>query len=149
MIGMDGGTIGFSGAKSEWLEKAAAEHLQRHCSSRILMSNKSLFDLNGRVAIVTGGNGGIGLGMAAGMCEAGASIVIAARDRLKNQDAVSRLQSTGPAVAAVEIDVTDESSCRNMVQETLNRFGRIDILVNNAGINVRKQPQDLTPAEWH
>ena len=74
-----------------------------------------MFDLSGRVAIVTGGNGGIGLGMAAGMVEAGASVVIAARDRKKNEEAVSRLQPIGSGVAAFEVDVTNEGSCRGMV----------------------------------
>jgi 2-dehydro-3-deoxy-D-gluconate 5-dehydrogenase len=110
---------------------------------------QSLFNLEGRVAIVTGGNGGIGLGMASGLAHAGASVVIAGRDREKNQRAVSQLQADGCPVAAVTVDVIQERSCQNMVQETIRSFGRVDILVNNAGISLRKQPKEYTLAEWH
>jgi 2-deoxy-D-gluconate 3-dehydrogenase len=107
-----------------------------------------LFDLTGRVVIVTGGNGGIGLGMAKGMAEAGASLVVAARDEAKNAEAVGELERLGAKVIAVRVDVTDESSCRAMAQAALGRFGRLDVLVNNAGTNVRKQPEEYTLEEW-
>src|SRR5262247_3900662 len=100
-----------------------------------------LFDLTGRVAIVTGGNGGIGLGMARGMAEAGASVVVAGRNEAKNAQAVKELAGVGAKASAVTVDVTKEDSCRAMIAEAAKRFGRIDILVNNAGTNVRKQPQ--------
>jgi 2-deoxy-D-gluconate 3-dehydrogenase len=108
-----------------------------------------LFDLSGRVAIVTGGNGGIGLGMAQGLAKAGASVVVAGRNAAKSARAVAGLEALGAKAAAIEVDVRDEASCRRMVEETVKRFGRLDILVNNAGINVRKQPQEYTLAEWH
>jgi 2-deoxy-D-gluconate 3-dehydrogenase len=108
-----------------------------------------LFDLTGRVAIVTGGNGGIGLGMARGMAEAGAAIVVAGRNAAKNEQAVKDLAALGAKAAAVAVDVTKEDSCRAMVAEAAERFGRVDILVNNAGTNIRKQPQDYSSAEWH
>ena len=108
-----------------------------------------LFDLSGRVAIVTGGNGGIGLGMAMGLAEAGASIVVAARDEGKNAAAVSELEGLGAEAIAVRVDVTQEASCRAMVQAALERFGRLDVLVNNAGTNVRKQPEAYSLEEWH
>ena len=108
-----------------------------------------LFDLSGRVAIVTGGNGGIGLGMAQGLAEAGASVVVAGRNAAKSARAVAGLEALGAKAAAIEVDVRDEASCKRMVEETVKRFGRLDILVNNAGINVRKQPQEYTLAEWH
>jgi 2-deoxy-D-gluconate 3-dehydrogenase len=107
-----------------------------------------LFDLTGRVAIVTGGNGGIGLGMAKGMAQAGASIVVAARDEAKNTEAVRELGGLGAKAVAVRVDVTDEASCRAMVQAALDRFGRLDVLVNNAGTNIRKQPEAYTLEEW-
>jgi 2-deoxy-D-gluconate 3-dehydrogenase len=107
-----------------------------------------LFDLSGRVAIVTGGNGGIGLGMAKGLAEAGAAVVVAGRDREKSAAAVAELEGLGKAVA-VPVDVTDEASCRAMVQAAVERFGRLDILVNNAGTNVRKQPEEYSLEEWH
>jgi 2-deoxy-D-gluconate 3-dehydrogenase len=108
-----------------------------------------LFDLSGKVAIVTGGNGGIGLGMAKGLAAAGASIVVAARDQGKSAVAVGELEALGAKAVAVAVDVTDEASCRAMVQAAVQRLGRVDILVNNAGTNVRKQPQEYSLEEWH
>ncbi|MCL4764740.1 MAG: glucose 1-dehydrogenase [Hyphomicrobiaceae bacterium] len=108
----------------------------------------SLFDLAGRVAVVTGGNGGIGLGMATGLARAGAAIVIAARDQKKSADAAEGLQKLGARVATVEVDVQDQDSVRRMAQAALDRFQRIDILVANAGINIRRPPEDFAAAEW-
>ena len=110
------------------------------------MSNP--FDLGGRVAIVTGGNGGIGLGMATGLARAGAALIVAGRNADKNAAAVKSLQALGAKAAAIEADVTQQSACRALVDAALSQFGRLDILVNNAGINIRKQPQDYTPEEW-
>jgi 2-deoxy-D-gluconate 3-dehydrogenase len=106
------------------------------------------FDLAGRVAIVTGGNGGIGLGMATGLAQAGASVVVAGRNAGKSAAAVKALQALGAKAAAVEADVSQQSACRALIAATLDQFGRLDILVNNAGTNIRKQPQDYTPEEW-
>ncbi|MFL5332562.1 MAG: SDR family NAD(P)-dependent oxidoreductase [Geminicoccaceae bacterium] len=108
-----------------------------------------LFDLAGRVAIVTGGNRGIGLAMARGLAQAGASLVIAGRDREKSASAVRELQELGAEAAAVVTDVTVEADCQSLVERSLERFGRLDILINNAGINVRRQPEDYDLAEWH
>jgi 2-dehydro-3-deoxy-D-gluconate 5-dehydrogenase len=107
-----------------------------------------LFDLSGRVAIVTGGNGGIGLGMAKGLAAAGAAVVVAARDQEKSATAVAELEGQGAKAAAVRVDVTDEASCRAMVDQAVTRFGRLDILVNNAGTNVRRQPEEYSLEEW-
>jgi 2-deoxy-D-gluconate 3-dehydrogenase len=108
-----------------------------------------LFDLSGRVAIVTGGNGGIGLGMAKGMAAAGATVVVAGRDAAKNAAAVKELQASGGKASAIAVDVLKEESCRALIADTVKQEGRLDILVNNAGINIRKQPQEYTLAEWH
>ncbi|MGH7321377.1 MAG: SDR family NAD(P)-dependent oxidoreductase [Candidatus Rokuibacteriota bacterium] len=107
-----------------------------------------LFDLSGRVAIVTGGNGGIGLGMARGLAQAGAGVVVAARNVAKSAAAVKELEALGAQAMATAVDVRREASCRAMVQTALDRFGRLDILVNNAGTNVRKQPQEYSLEEW-
>jgi 2-deoxy-D-gluconate 3-dehydrogenase len=111
---------------------------------------KPQFDLEGRVAIVTGGNGGIGLGMAKGLVQAGASVVVAGRDKAKNERAAAELAAFGPGAAAMAhaVDVTQEAACAQLIQATLARFGRLDILVNNAGTNLRKAPQDYTLDEW-
>lgn len=107
-----------------------------------------MFDLTGRVALVTGGNGGIGLGMARGLAAAGATVAIAARNPEKLAKAAEELQALGARVATIEVDVADEQSVKAMVQHTLDRFERVDVLVANAGINIRKPPQDYAPAEW-
>jgi 2-deoxy-D-gluconate 3-dehydrogenase len=108
----------------------------------------SAFDLTGRVAVVTGGNGGIGLGMARGLASAGAAVVIAARNRDKSEQAVRELSAFGARAIAIPVDVTDEVSVNALVASTVERFGRLDVLVNNAGINSRKPPQDLALSEW-
>ncbi|HEX5141116.1 MAG TPA: glucose 1-dehydrogenase [Dehalococcoidia bacterium] len=107
------------------------------------------FDLSGRVAIVTGGNGGIGLGMARGLAANGATVVVAARNADKSASAVKELEAFGARAAAIEADVSDEAAVNHLVEETVRRFGRVDVVVNNAGTNVRKEPQDLSLAEWH
>jgi 2-deoxy-D-gluconate 3-dehydrogenase len=106
------------------------------------------FDLKGKVAIVTGGNGGIGLGMARGLAAAGASVAVAARDMAKSATAVKSLEARGAQAFAVEVDVSREASVVTMVQAVADRFGRLDILVNNAGINIRKTPEAYTLDEW-
>ena len=108
----------------------------------------NLFDLSGRVAAVTGGNGGIGLGMARGLAGAGAAVVIAGRNAAKNAAAVKELEALGAKAAAIEADLRSEAACRAMIGEAARRFGRLDILVNNAGTNIRKQPQEYSLDEW-
>ena len=102
------------------------------------------FELRGKVAIVTGGNGGIGLGMARGLAAAGAKVVVAGRNAQKSAAAAKELGGI-----AVEADLLKESDCRKLILETTRQLGRLDILVNNAGINIRKQPQEYTLAEYH
>ena len=111
----------------------------------------NLFDLHGKVAIVTGGNGGLGQGMAVGLASAGAHIVIAARNQTKTATTAAALRARygcgGPG--ALSVDVCAETAVHAMVEQTLHTFGRIDILVNNAGTNIRKLPEQLSLTEWH
>jgi 2-dehydro-3-deoxy-D-gluconate 5-dehydrogenase len=107
-----------------------------------------MFDLKGKVAIVTGGNGGIGLGMAKGLAQAGARVAIAARNETKSRAAVDEVTGLGGEAVAITVDVADEASVEAAVRAVVDRLGRVDILVNNAGINIRKQPQEYTLAEW-
>ena len=102
------------------------------------------FNLAGRVAIVTGGNGGIGLGMARGLAAAGAKVVVAGRNAAKSAAAAKEIGGV-----AIEADVLREADCRALISKTVASLGRLDILVNNAGINIRKQPQEYSLAEWH
>src|ERR1700761_685482 len=112
------------------------------------MASKS-FDLSGKVAIVTGGNGGIGLGMARGLAEAGAAIAIVGRNETKSDAAAAELGQLGAKAIAVVADVTDKAAVAAMVARVTGEFGRIDILVNNAGITVRKPPHLLDIEEWN
>ena len=107
-----------------------------------------LFDLSDKVAIVTGGNGGIGLGMAKGLAEAGAKIAIVGRNTDKNASAVKEIKSLGATAIAVETDVRDATAVTSMVEAVVAEWGRINILINNAGINIRKRPEDLSEKEW-
>jgi len=107
-----------------------------------------VFDLKGKVAVVTGGNGGIGLGMARGLAVAGAQVVIAARNREKSRGAVGEIERQGGTAIALDVDVTSETSVAAMTKAAIERLGRLDILVNNAGTNIRKPAHDLTFDEW-
>lgn len=107
-----------------------------------------LFDLGGKVAIVTGGNGGIGLGMARGLADAGADIAVVGRNEAKSIAAVADLKQRGVGAIAVTADVTDKAAVTEMVERISRELGRIDILVNNAGINIRKPPHALEIEEW-
>jgi len=107
-----------------------------------------LFNLSNRVALVTGGNGGLGLAMALGLADAGATVAIAARRRDKADGALVRLRESQPGCSFVPLDVGSADSCRRAVDAVIEKHGRLDILINNAGMSVRKLPQDLTEAEW-
>jgi len=108
-----------------------------------------MFDLSGKTALVTGGNGGIGLAMARGLAQAGATVVLAGRDAGKSAAAVQDLQAQGLRAGAIEADVTDEASVQNLFALLQQRHGTLHILVNNAGTNIRKPPQALSLQEWN
>lgn len=110
---------------------------------------KDLFDLEGKVAIVTGGNGGIGKGIARGLAGAGADLVIAARNQKKTAQAVKEIKEDfGARVLGLQIDVRDEGQIRDKVEQVLDKFGRIDILVNNAGITRDALLARMKPEDW-
>ena len=108
-----------------------------------------MFELKGRVAIVTGGNGGIGLGMARGLAGAGASVVVVGRNAAKSDAAVRELGKLGAEAMAVSADVSEEAAVNRLVSAARERFGRIDILINNAGTNIRKALHEYSLDEWH
>ena len=110
---------------------------------------EGLFDLTGKAAIVTGGNGGIGLGMARGLAAAGAAVAIVGRNAAKSMAAAAELTQAGARAISVVADVTDKEAVAAMTARVSGEFGRIDILVNNAGINIRKPPHALDIAEWN
>jgi gluconate 5-dehydrogenase len=109
----------------------------------------SLFDLAGRVAIVTGGNQGIGLAMAEALASAGADLIIANRREEEGKKAAAQMQEKYRVRAkAIPTDVTDRSSVSRMVKEAQEAWGKIDILVNNAGVIVRKSIEETEESDW-
>jgi len=108
----------------------------------------NIFDLSGKVAIVTGGNQGIGFGIAKGLASAGATVVIANRRVAEGQNAAESLKKEGLNAVAIPIDVSRMSSVASLVSKVVSDFGKIDILVNNAAVIVRKPIEDFTEEEW-
>ena len=106
---------------------------------------KNLFDLTGKVALVTGGNGGIGIGMAEGLAQHGATVIIWGTNADKNAAAVERLASHGGTVRSALVDVSDEDAVKAGIGEILGEFGRIDQAIANAGIGQsRKDMFDIS-----
>jgi len=107
-----------------------------------------MFALTGKIALVTGGNGGIGLGMARGLGHCGATVLVAGRNADKSAAAVANLRAQDVPSEAFTADVTDEGAVTELFAAVAARHGRLDILVNNAGTTVRKMPEQLTLDEW-
>ena len=108
----------------------------------------SAFDLGGRVAIVTGGNGGIGRGIAVGLAEAGADVVIAARDEAKTAAVVEEIRALGHSAAGVRCDVTQRDEIEATVAFAREQFGGLSIVVNNAGVSGGGPPAEIEEAVW-
>ena len=108
-----------------------------------------MIDLSGRVVIVTGGNSGIGLGIARGVARAGASVAVWSRRHERNLTAVAELEQLGATAIAVQCDVSDEDKVAGAMRETLDRFGRLDCLVANAGTTGKQSFTDMPLGEWH
>lgn len=112
------------------------------------MSVLDKFRLDGRVAVVTGGNRGIGRGIAQALAEAGATVAIAARDEERNERAVAELHAAGLQAFAVRVDVSERSDLERMVDEVTRTAGPVDVLVNNAGIGFHADALTLPDDEW-
>ncbi len=113
------------------------------------MQISSLFDLRGRVAIVTGGSVGLGRQMAEGLAEAGAHLVLCARKQERCQQAAEELRSLGVEVLALGCDVKDPESVGAVVEAAMQRFGRIDVLINNAGTSWGALVEEMTLTQWN
>jgi 2-dehydro-3-deoxy-D-gluconate 5-dehydrogenase len=113
------------------------------------MKMPALFDLTGQVAVVTGGNGGIGRGIALGLAEAGAAVAIFGRNDEKNKQVLSELQATGVPSIAVKVDVTDRAGLEPALRQVQSELGRISILVNNAGnVSLSGGILNEKPEDW-
>jgi NAD(P)-dependent dehydrogenase (short-subunit alcohol dehydrogenase family) len=106
-----------------------------------------LFKLTGRIALVTGGSGGIGVACAEALAEAGAQVIIAERDATLAEQGRALLRAKGCDIDAVIMDVTDSSRVTQVADEVVSRYGRIDILVNSAGIARSDTPAERVPDE--
>src|SRR6266496_2544428 len=112
------------------------------------MSVKELFDLAGKVALVTGGSRGLGLDMATGLGEAGATVVVTARREQWLKTAEAELTAKGISCAVVPCDVSDSGQVNNAVRAAIDRFGRLDILINNAGISWGEPIETMPVEKW-
>lgn len=114
-----------------------------------MATQSGMFDLTGKVALITGGNGGIGLGIAKGLAKQGAAVAIAARDEAKNAAALKELMAAGATAFAVRCDVTDKASVKSAVDEAARKLGGLDIVVNNSGTS-RRAPElvDLSQEDF-
>jgi NAD(P)-dependent dehydrogenase (short-subunit alcohol dehydrogenase family) len=113
------------------------------------MNSRQIFDLAGRVAIVTGGSVGLGRQMAEGLAEMGANLVLCARKTERCLKTAEELQQLGVQVLAMACDVKDQASIGEVVDATVSKFGRIDILINNAGTSWGAPVEDMTLAQWN
>jgi 2-deoxy-D-gluconate 3-dehydrogenase len=112
------------------------------------MPSTKLFDLSGRVAVVTVGNGGIGRGIALGFARAGAAVAILARNEEKNRSVLDELKAIGVRSLAIKVDVSDRAQIQPALDRVEEALGPIHILVNNAGTGILKGVLDQTPEEW-
>jgi NAD(P)-dependent dehydrogenase (short-subunit alcohol dehydrogenase family) len=113
------------------------------------MNVKQLFDLSGRVAIITGGSMGLGRQMAEGLAEMGANLVLCARKKERCEQAAEELKKLGVATLAVACDVKNPEQIREVVQQSVVHFGRIDILINNAGTAWGAPVEEMRLEHWN
>lgn len=118
------------------------------CERKEFRISRDLFDLEGKVAIVTGGSRGIGRAICIGLATFGADVAVLARDPATSQEVVGKVEGLGRKAVFIKTDVSDVGQTRRAADETVSRLGRLDILVNNAGIGVQDPAENVTPEEW-
>ena len=107
-----------------------------------------MFDITGKVAIITGGNGGLGLGIARGLAKAGAKVALVGRNQDKLDSAEAELKSEAFEALSIKADVSKEDDVTRMVKEAAEHFGRVDILVNNAAISWGVATETMPLETW-
>jgi 2-deoxy-D-gluconate 3-dehydrogenase len=112
------------------------------------MADTTMFELSGKVAIVTGGNGGIGRGIALGLAKAGASVAIVGRNEQRNQDTLADLKKLGNPAMALRVDLSQRTALKPAFESIEHELGPVDILVNNAAFAVLKSLLDHTEEDW-
>ncbi|MEM2912244.1 MAG: glucose 1-dehydrogenase [Candidatus Bathyarchaeia archaeon] len=130
---------------------SSSEEYERVLEERIKsgsMGYRKLFDLSGKVAVVTGGSGGLGRPTALGLADFGANVVVVARDIEKLEKVKKEIEQLGRKAMAVSCDVTNPEAVKNMVKQVVDNFGRIDILVTYAGMNIPKPAEDYPFEDW-
>jgi len=113
------------------------------------VTTSKIFDLSGRVAIITGGSVGLGRQMADGLAEMGANLVLCARKKERCEHAAAELQAAGVKVLALACDVKDPASIQKVADAALEKFGRIDVLINNAGTSWGAPVESMTLEQWN
>ena len=111
------------------------------------MDSHTSFDLTGRVAVVTGGNGGIGFSIASALCAAGAELIVCGRSEERNARAVKELIERGGSASCFSMDVSSPADVSRMAETLQRDRGKLDILVNCAGINIRRMPEEYEEEE--
>jgi NAD(P)-dependent dehydrogenase (short-subunit alcohol dehydrogenase family) len=129
------------------VKKLCRDHLA--IPSGVRVNTKRLFDLSGRVAIVTGGSIGLGRQMAEGLAEMGANLVLCARKKERCEQAAEELKQLGIKTLALACDVKNPDHVRDVVQETLSQFSRIDVLINNAGTAWGAPVEEMKLEHWN
>src|SRR5713101_9156734 len=115
----------------------------------LFMSVKQLFDLSGRVAVITGGSVGLGRQMAGALAEMGANLVLCARKKERCQQAAEELQKLGVRIRALGCDVKNPANVQDVVDATVSEFGKIDILINNAGTSWGAPVEEMRLEHWN
>lgn len=124
------------------------EKTAKFCEQKTFEINRQLFDLDGKVAVVTGGSRGIGRAICLGLATFGADVAVLARDPETGEEVARKVKDLGRRSVFIKTDVSDISQCRKAADETVSRLGKLDILVNNAGIGVQDPAEKVTPEEW-
>jgi NAD(P)-dependent dehydrogenase (short-subunit alcohol dehydrogenase family) len=131
------------------IARARAELDESRADARSVFVSDRLFDLSGRVAIVTGTSRGLGQYLARALAKAGADLVLTSRDRKRLLPFESEMQGLGRRTLSLELDVRNHESIEKMAAAAEKEFGHLDILVNNAGCNVRKPALDVSWEDWN